>query len=92
MNRARTLQWVSVYEITHWYGLQRRGIFLRLGLFKKPDAKLEKGLRGFRAIAMMVSSLQMVCGGSGGLSYDAGSPGPSVVGRVAQKVLWGPKR
>ena len=52
---------VSVYEITHWFEKRFRGEcrapaawkVLRSVLLEKPDAKLEKGLRGFRAIALM---------------------------------------
>ena len=32
---------------------QEAGKILRLVYLKKPDAKLEKGLRGFRAIALL---------------------------------------
>ena len=50
-----------VYEITHWFQRRFLGIskapeawrILRLVFLKKPDAKLEKGLRGFRAIALL---------------------------------------
>ena len=34
-------------------GLQRPGVFWRLVFLTKPDARLEKGLRGFCAIALM---------------------------------------
>ena len=33
--------------------LQRPGVFLRLVLLNKPDVRLEKWLRGFRAIALL---------------------------------------
>ena len=50
-----------VYEITHWFNRRLKGLHtapvawkvLRLVFLKKPDAKLEKDIRGFRAIALM---------------------------------------
>ena len=50
-----------VYEVTHWFQKRFSGIskapeawrILRLVFLKKPDAKLEKGLRGFRAIVLL---------------------------------------
>ena len=38
----------------------------RLVFLKKPDAKLEKGLRGFRATALFECVFQVVHNGSGG--------------------------
>ena len=51
----------TVNEVTHWFDKRFKGEcrapeawkVLRLVFLKKPDAKLEKGLRGFRAIAPM---------------------------------------
>ena len=51
----------TVYEITHWFDMRFKGEcrateawkVLRLVYFKKPGAKVEKGLRGFRAIALL---------------------------------------
>ena len=37
-----------IYEVTHWFQKRFEGVFL-----KKPDARLEKGLRGFGAIALL---------------------------------------
>ena len=50
----------TVYEVAHWFEKRFKGdcrapeawTILRLVFLKKPDAKLEKGLRGFRAIAL----------------------------------------
>ena len=52
---------VVIYEVTHWF--QRRFVvtsrapeawrILRLVFLKKPDARLERVLRGFRAIALL---------------------------------------
>ena len=55
------LQMETVYEVAHWFEKRFRGEcrapeawkILRLVFLKKPDAKLEKGLRGFRAIALL---------------------------------------
>ena len=57
----RELPMESVYEITHWFEKRFRGKCRApsgvetstLRILKKPDAKLEKGLRGFRAIALI---------------------------------------
>ena len=52
----------TVYEVAHWFDKRFRGecrapeawTVLRLVFHKKkPDAKLEKGLRGFRAITLL---------------------------------------
>ena len=51
----------TVYEVAHWFDKRFRGDcraleawkVLRHVFLKKPDAKLEKGLRGFRAIALL---------------------------------------
>ena len=51
----------TVYEVTHWFDKWLKGEcrapeawkIPRLVFFKKPDAKLEKGLRGFRATALL---------------------------------------
>ena len=51
----------TVYGVAHWFDKQFEGecrapeawTFLHLVFLKKPDAKLEKGLRGFRAIALL---------------------------------------
>ena len=51
----------TVHEVAHWFVKRFRGgcrapeawKILRLVFVKKPDAKLEKGLRGFRAIALL---------------------------------------
>ena len=37
-----------IYEVTHWFQKRFALVFL-----KKPDARLEKGLRGFGAIALL---------------------------------------
>ena len=50
-----------MYEVAHWFDKRFRGecrapeawTVLRFVFLKKPDAKLEKGLRGFRAIALL---------------------------------------
>ena len=50
-----------MYEVTLWFDKRLKGecrapeawTILRLVFLKKPDAKLEKGLRGFRAIALL---------------------------------------
>ena len=50
-----------VYEVAHWFDKRFRGEcraleawkVLRLVIFKEPDAKLEMGFRGFRAIALL---------------------------------------
>ena len=50
-----------VHEVVHWFDKRFEGecrateawTILRLVFLKKPDAKLEKGLRGFRAIALL---------------------------------------
>ena len=57
----RRLPTVFIYEVTHWF--QRRFLgtssapeawrILRLVFLKKLDAEVEKGLRGFRAIALL---------------------------------------
>ena len=51
----------TMYEEAHWFDKRFEGErraseaweILRLVFLKKPDAKLEKGLRGFRAIALL---------------------------------------
>ena len=51
----------TVYEMAHWFDKRFQGEcrapeawnILRLVFLKKPDAKLEKGLRGFRASALL---------------------------------------
>ena len=51
----------TVYEVAYWFEKRFKGEcwateawkFLRLVFLKKPDAKLEKGLRDFRAIALL---------------------------------------
>ena len=51
----------TMYEVAHWFEKRFRGEcrapeawkVLRLVFLKKPDAKLEKGLRGFCAIALL---------------------------------------
>ena len=51
----------TVYEVAHWFEKRFKGdcrapeawTILRLVFLKKPDAKLEKGHRGFRAIALL---------------------------------------
>ena len=51
----------TVYEVAHWFNKRFRGEcrapeawkVLRLVFLKKPDAKLDKGLRGFRALALL---------------------------------------
>ena len=51
----------TVYEVKHWVDKRFKGECraseawktLRLVFLKKPDAKLEKGLRRFRAIALL---------------------------------------
>ena len=51
----------SVYEVSHWFEKRFRGQcrappawkILRLVFLKKPDAKLETGIRGIRAVALM---------------------------------------
>ena len=55
------LQMETVYEVAHWFEKRFRGEcrapeawkILRLVFLKKPDAKLEKLLRGFRALALL---------------------------------------
>ena len=50
-----------IYEVTHWFQKRSQGEcrapeawrILRLVFLKKPDARLEKGLCGFRAIALL---------------------------------------
>ena len=50
-----------IYEVTHWFQKRFQGDcrapeawrILRLLFLKKPDARLEKGLRGFRSIALL---------------------------------------
>ena len=50
-----------MYEVTHWFEKRFRGEcrareawkIPRLVILKKPDAKLEKGLHAFRAIALL---------------------------------------
>ena len=50
-----------MYEVTHWFDKRFRGEcrapeawkILRFVFLKKPGAKLEKGLRGFWAIALL---------------------------------------
>ena len=54
----------TVYEVTHWF--EKR--FNRLVFLKKPDAKLEKRVRGFHAIALLICVLQVVHDGSGGIA------------------------
>ena len=56
----RRLPIAVIYEVAHWFQRRFRGIsrapeawrILRLVFLKKPDAKLEKGTRGFRAIPL----------------------------------------
>ena len=51
----RFLPTETVYEVAHWFDKCRAPeawTVLRLVFLKKPDAKLGKGLRGFRAIAL----------------------------------------
>ena len=63
----------TVYEVTHWFDKRSEGEcrapeawkIQRLVFLKKPDARLDKGLRGFRAIALLCV-LQMVHDCSGG--------------------------
>ena len=51
----------TVYEVTHWFDKRFEGEcrapeawkILRLVFIKKPEAKLEKGVRDFRAIALL---------------------------------------
>ena len=51
----------TVYEATHWFDKRFKGecrapearTILAFVFIKKPDAKLQKGLRGFRAIALL---------------------------------------
>ena len=51
----------TVYEVAHWFDKRFKGEcrapeawkILRLVFLKKPDAKLENALRGFRAIARL---------------------------------------
>ena len=50
----------TVYEVAYWFDKRFKGECrareawkIRLVFLKKPDAKLEKGLRGFRAIALL---------------------------------------
>ena len=75
MTELRELHIETVYEITHWFEKRLKDEYrapaawkkiLRLVFFKKPDAKLGKGLRGFRAVALMSVLFKMVCSSSGG--------------------------
>ena len=51
----------TVYEVAHWFDKRFRGEcrapegwkILRFVFLRKPDAKLEKGLRGFRAMTLL---------------------------------------
>ena len=57
----RCLPTETVYEVARWFDKRFRGEcrapeawkVLRFVFLKKPDAKLEKGFRGFRAIALL---------------------------------------
>ena len=57
----RCLPTETVYDVAHWFDKRFKGEcrakkawkFLRLVFLKKPDVQLEKGLRGFRAIALL---------------------------------------
>ena len=54
------LQCLLVHEVTHWFEKRFKGEcrapeawkILRQVFLQKPDASLEKGLRGFRAVAL----------------------------------------
>ena len=44
----------TVYEVSHWFDKRLKSVrIFRLVFLKNPDAKLEKGLRGFRAIVFL---------------------------------------
>ena len=68
----RCLPTENVFEVAYWIDKRLTGDcraleawkIIHLVFLKKPDAKLEKGLRGFRAIALL-SVLDMVYNGSG---------------------------
>ena len=68
MVRLQELPMESVYEIT------RRGTFYVLVFFKKPDAKLEKGIRGFRAIALMSALAKWYSAVVVGLLHEEAEP------------------
>ena len=56
----RCLPTETVHEVAYWFDKQPKGecrapeawTILRLVFLRRPHAKLEKGLRGFRAIAL----------------------------------------
>ena len=67
----RCLPTETVFEVAYWFDKRHKGecrapeawTTLRLVFLKKPDAKVEKGLRGFRAIALLSVDARLVFNG-----------------------------